>query len=352
MRALAILLLLCGVAVAEVRKVPPPARLVARPIEVGQWAAYHERIGGRDAGNVLLVAVNRAECGMQFLAVLHNDDAERRWIFCVDDQQRIVKATLDGKLVVLHEHVAELGALLTRVLPPAFSGTFTREDLLVPAAYFEGAERKDGNTTTWLHPDVPLGAVVRVKDGAREDELTGYGEGGSPAETSPSAPHHRRHPRVYIEPGIGTGIRSATPGSDHVDGFSDSTGIEETRSLDLVGWVVARDNRSSVASDTEQTAMVTALLGVRWHVFGRGYRDTLLGMPYVELGAGYAHIGVDEMPSGNGVAAGLRLGWEILNAGSWAFALQGEYLVDHTWGDVGGSHQLLDATVAIRLQLP
>lgn len=352
MRAVVVVVVLVSsLAFAEVRKVPPPAQLVARPIEVGQWAAYHERVGGRDAGNVMLLAVNRAECGVQFLAVLEGGDSVRRWIFCVDDEHRIVKATLDGKLVALRDHVDELGALLTRVLPPQFAGTFTREDVLVPAGYFEGVQRKDGKTITWLHPAVPLGAVVRVKDGEREDVLIAYGN-GVPIDEMPVVVRARHRRTTFFEAGIGTGYRSATPSADRVNGFSVATGVEATRMFDVMAWSTGFDNRSQVASDAAQTAMLDVLLAVRCHPFARRYSDSLVGAPYVDLGVGWAHVGTGDMPSGNGFAAGLRIGWELINAGPWALGVQGQYLIDRTFGDVAGSHHLVDGTIAVRLQLP
>jgi hypothetical protein len=332
-------------------RIPAPARLVAKPLEPGQWVSYRESVGGRAVGTVSLVAVNRAECGMQFLAEL-SGSRTKRWMFCVDDDHRLVKAALDGKLVVLSEHLDELGALLTRVLPPQFAGTFTREDVTVPAGTFEGTERKDGTTTTWLHPDVPLGAVVQVKQGDREDTLVAYGVGAPPHEPARQPKRRWHRTMMFYEFGLSSGYRSHTPRSDHLEGFSFSVGFRGTAHVEPVASISARDNRSEVASDGDQTATLTALVGARWYPFGRRATSLPAGLPYVEAGAGYAHIGRNDLPTGDGFAAGVRIGWEVAQGADWGFAFQGEYVVDHTFGDASGTHQLVDAQAAIRLQLP
>lgn len=347
-----VVLALSSPAFAEVRKVPPPAQLVAKPLAVGQWASYREVVGGRDIGTIDLLAINRAECGMQFLAVLRGHDTARRWIFCVDDDHRLVKATLDGNLVVLHEHVGELGALLTRVLPPAFAGAFVREDVLVPAAYFEGAQRKDGKTTTWLHPDVPLGGVVRVKDGEREDVLAGYGdEPPDEDEVGRTRPVRRGHLIQFYELAAGVAYRPHTTTSDELTGASFTFGLRGSEQIDPIVSMSARDNRSRVASDTDETVVGQIVGGVRWHPFGRRIDHQAIGFPYLDVAAGLESDQASGM-AGRGIAAVARVGWELTMTGDWAIAFQGGYVVDHTFGDVAGTHQLLDGTVAIRLQLP
>lgn len=309
--------------------IPVPTALVAKPLEVGQWVSYRELTKQGEVGTVLLVVVNRADCGMQFEAVLAGT-ATKRWIFCVDDDHRLVKAALDGKPVVLHEHLTELGALLTRVLPPQYVGELTREDVSVPAGTFEGAQRKAGATTTWLHPDVPLGGVVRVKQGDREDVLVAYGARGSTVDMPMpgDAARARRRP-TFMDIGAGlAGLSGMDAGrSGTADWGVVGLGFVFSRHFDGLVSVSGGDTSRSDGDPMLATKTIDVTFGPRWWP----YRETLgphrffdPASLFVQLTAGYSRI--DKTDSfgnediGNGLAMSAVVGWQAQLMRDWSVA--------------------------------
>lgn len=354
----ALVALLRSVAAADpAARIPAPAQLVAKPLEVGQWAVYREWDRKGEVGTVALAAVNRAACGMQFVAVLKGS-ATRQWIFCVDDAHNLVKAALDGKEVVLHEHTDELRALLTRVLPPQFAGQFTREDIVVPAGTFEGTERKDGATTTWLHPAVPLGAVVQVVAGDRKDVLLACGTGDTPIRTAIDTPPQRaRGVAKFLELGGGwAGLSGGDAGrSSTVDYFSASAGFVIRPHVDGVFAFGAGETTGDPMGTTKASDF---LVGARWwpyrETFGRhGLFDP--ASLFLQLTGGYARLETTDTVGnsvvGNGLAIAPAVGWQLQMMNDWAFS----YSVFDTAaihnGTVGFRNEF-GVTASIQLWLP
>lgn len=323
MRAVVVVVLaLSTLAAADtVAVIGQPERLVAKPLEVGQWVRYRERVGSTDVGTVMLMAVDRAACGMQFLAVLEGSQTQQ-WMFCVDDDHHLVKAALDGKLVVLRDHAVELDALLTRVLPPQFAGTFTREDITVPAGYFQGTQRKDGATTTWLHPEVPLGAVVRVKAGDREDVLVEYGTSGARTARARLVKRNRPDP-FYVDFAFGWGGLSGVGAgqSGRLDLFGATEGIVLSRSVDAM--ISFGDGRSNDADPTLETHTLTLTGGPRIWPFREklgAHRAFDPASLFVQATVGYARITTMDAV-GNGVAVSPAIGWQLQRMRDWATTL-------------------------------
>jgi len=326
MRAVVVAVVVCSsfAAADPATRIPAPATLVARPLEVGQWAAYREVTSAGEVGIVTLLAVNRAACGMQFSAVLHGS-ATKQWIFCVDDDHNLVKATLDGKEVVLHDHADELRALVTRVLLPGFVGEFTRDDVSVPAGTFEGCERKDGPTTTWLHPAVPLGAVVQVKAGDRKDVLIAYGT----ATTSMGMPGRgrpvRRPPPTFIDGALGVaGLSGVGPGrASTVDWSSATVGFWLGPHVDGVlvgggGDTGRAETDATLATKTLEIGAGARYWPFREHIGRHGLIDSQ--SLFFQLTAGYSRIGKMDAV-GNGLGVTPLVGWQLQTMRDWAVTL-------------------------------
>ena len=298
---------------------------VAKPLATGQWVEYRERVGGREVGTVTLLVGNRLACGTYFEAVLAGSGAQQTWLFCVDDDHHIVEATLDGKPVVVRDHAAALDALLTRVLPPRFTGTFVTEDVTVPAGVFSAALRKDGATTTWLHPEVPLGAVVRVVAGDREDVLIGFADSAAKTPTIVRASRSRTPPTpafVAFDVGLGRMFDVDRGRSSSGTLVSVTTGLFLTPHFDAVLAVDTAEADTTTAGMPVPRMVAVAggprLWPFRQHVRARGFFDP--GAFYVEATAGYSSItvtAVDGTSRRDGVGATAAAGWYYFRMRDW-----------------------------------
>ena len=319
------------VAVSSSVAAADPRGYVAKPLVTGQWVEYRERVGGHEVGTVSFLVGNRAACGQYFEATLAGPQVKHEWIFCVDDDHRIVEATLDDKPVAVKDHAAELDVLLTRVLPPQFVGAFVTEDVTVPAGKFYAALRKDGATTTWLHPAVPLGGVVRVQQGDREDVLVAVAD-AAPAKlpaiipASHGARGIRRPSSAFVDFGYGVSALSGvgTGRSSRLELVRGTLGFVAGARTDIVAAYAIGDTSVGETDPAMATKAITLGAGARLWPLGRtraprGYFDPR--SLFVQLTGGYARL-ENVGTVGNGGGASATGGWSFQLMHDWSYSLQ------------------------------
>lgn len=336
----------------QVPLVAAPTALTAKPLKAGQWVLYREHVGTRDAGLVLLAAMNEAPCGMWFAAALRGPDTTRSWQFCIAADGTIAKASLDGSRVDPAIHAAELEPLRTRVLPPRIAGRFVVEEAHVPAGHFAGALRIDGASTTWLHPEVPLGAVVQVRAGDREDTLLAYGDDVQDASIpTGSAGVHVSLPK-FLEVALGGGYLSGAGAteSDQLDTYALTAGIMVSRTSDIVVSTAIADSSRFVPSKDMADKSLAVTFGLRISPFraqGRG----LLGGLYLQATTGYARLERPMDVVGNGLELAPALGWQLVHGPGWGLAVEARDQLAIFNGNVG-FHQVAEVFATIQLWMP
>jgi len=257
--------------------------------------------------------------------------------------------------VSVSEHARELASLLTRVLPPSFAGRFVVDETHVPAGHFFGALRLDAGTRTWLHPAVPLGAVVRVRQGQREDVLVAYGDSAPNPASKLSARAARGitccRVQKFLELALGvghlTGVASGETGSTMVLGWSFGTLVSPT--IDFVVSGLGADSSQYSDSKNASSMLLTATGGVRVSPL-RLRRGVEAGL-YVQALAGYASLrkGEDDIV-GNGIAVVPAIGWQSLGGHDWSIGIQASDQLALLNRGVG-FRQGLDISIAIDLWL-
>ena len=324
---------------APVPLIAAPETLTMKPLKAGQWVLYREHVGGSDIGTVVLAATHQAACGMWFIAELRGSESTRTWQFCIGSDGRIANATLDGSRIDPAEHATELAPLRTRVLPPSIAGPSVRDEAHVPAGHFFGTLRIDGATTTWLHPAVPLGAVVRVRDGDREDVLLAYGETleSEPGPEKRQPPRRKRLP-IFYEAGLSHGSVSGLPAGvpDSINALRLTAGSRVADRLHLEGSLVLGTNLFSTRSAQTATSTIFWGAGLRWSPWRR---------EYLQLMAGYAGIG-----EASGLGLLLEGGFDVTHGTDWAFVVAGDVEGALAYG--GDGRDAFDVTFAIRLDAP
>jgi hypothetical protein len=327
----------------RIAQIAAPTTLRAKPLAVGQWVTYRERVGSDPVGSVHFEVIAEAACGTWIEALLVGRAPQRLWKFCIAPDHQIVKATLDGEPVSVAEYHDELEPLRTRVLPPLFDGQFVREDADVPAGHFAETLRLDQGTTTWLHPAVPLGAVVKVRAGAREDDLAAYGDRIpdhmwiSPVQTSTVG--GRARPAKIAELAIGNGWAPRT--APVVDGYTNvitaAIGFTLSPDVDVLGhFVVTMANSNSTMP---AATLVTGALTVRVHLPYGVYLQPEVGLASLQSGGGDSH---------NGPAIGGGVGWDAVRTRDGALGVE----VDYDYARIlDANRQMLGVTVHLRLEL-
>ena len=332
--------------------VGPPASLTPKPLAVGQWARYVEHDGAdRHAGEMTMVVAATAGCGTIVEVELRGHQASEGWAFCIDRSHQITLATLEGDPVdVDGAHHDEIEALRSRIVPPELPASAPREDITLPMGTFEQTVRVDrGATTTWLRPDVPFGAVVRVTSGARRDELVGYGD-APPSPAAGSAPHK---PFVYLEAGVQQGELTgvSAPQRSHLGGLRFTAGYRHG-AADVLFSISAVDNGEAVYP-MSSTSLRLFALGARWLPWrdapARRIGPDRSGV-FLQAVAGYSYLRPDRDTMQNGVGLALGAGMTMLRGIDWALVAQADYMFAAYFD--GDTRHLFAVSAGLRFALP
>jgi hypothetical protein len=186
-------------------QVAAPTALEPQPWRVGQWALYKTSQGG-DVGYEKDSVVAQTACGIWIERLVQSYEHRSLWKSCwasdpsagtraidriqvvvmqVDDRHPIVVDFRDGKNAQLRH---TLDGVLMRLLWKV-DANLPREDVDVPAGHFAQTARstttvsmgaKSFDFTAWVHPEVPLGGLVkgRASDGT-DALLLAYGQDGA-----------------------------------------------------------------------------------------------------------------------------------------------------------------------------
>ena len=240
-------------------------------------------------------------------------------------------------------HADELAALATRIVPPELVGSFTREDVAVPAGTFEQTLRiSNGESTTWIHTLVPFAGVVKIREGdGREDVLEDFGDSALELPNRfVDAAHlaRRRLPFVAFGFGFGRQSESLAIASGTSTSMLGLAGWHLTRSIDVIGQV----------SRLSESGLATSILGggVRWSPLRRSTSAGILFEPYVQGVVGYTTLEGQVYGQPSGVGAMASAGWLAGRGGDWGAAVQ----LDFLGATLGGRYEAI-GTVSLGLVL-
>jgi hypothetical protein len=327
--------------------VPTPARPVvtwpdvprAKRLAVGQWALYRER-DGDDVGYAQFAAMSEGSCGTWVRVVLFGRGEGRLWMLCVRAGGAIETAILDGSTVVDPEHpgthAADLTGFASRLAPPALDATAAADNVRVSAGTFEGALRTAGPaSTTWIHPAVPFGGVVRITAGpARTDELVAYGD-------HLPLPQPRPHSPWFFEGGVGIGWLSGTQSyeSSQTTVLSYDAGMRIAPAWDLVFGLTG----GTAESGDYRTTNLVVGGGVRI----RPLQNDL----YVRAIAGFARLWSEQWRNVNSFGIAAAVGYPIVRAHDWRLSAELGDDVSYFGGDVG-VRDALHAAAVLEVRAP
>jgi hypothetical protein len=308
----------------------------ATPLAVGQWALYRER-DGDDVSYARFEAVSTGACGTWVRVVLYGHGPGRLWMLCVRPSGAIETAILDGSIAVdpaqPGEHAGDLAGLASRLAPPALDGP--GEDVQTDAGTFAKAVHRG---TTWIHPAVPFGGVVRIAAGpAREDVLVAYGD-----HPPPPAPQRHR-PRLFLEGGGGIGWLSGTKDREpsRTDVLAYDAGMQMAPTWDFVFGL----SGGSTATDSYQIRNTHLVLG------GGVRIRPLAGDLYVRFIGGFARLWNEEFGNANSFGIAAAVGYPILRARDWRISAELGDEASFFGGDVG-MRDAVHATAVLELRLP
>jgi len=335
-----------------------PDVLRSQPLQVGQRATYVERDHGREVGRLYLAAFAVAECGTWVRAHVTNGRDWHTWMLCVRDdgtapRQQLARAMLDDgemhriDVANLGEHRAEIETLLSRIVPPALGGRYAREDVTVDAGRFRKTLRVDNaGASTWLHPAVPFGGVVKIVDGrGREDALYDLGYPGEHVEQDlVRAAERSRHEGTY-EIGYAYGWFSGTTRRSSGDGsglFVSAT-WPASQHIDLLLHATALDS-----SDLDLGGVG---LGARWSPLRRD-RGFATNQVFLQATLGYAQLddtsGAARNTLGRGGELAVGAGYSWMSRHDWTLTIN----LDHHLAYLNAGHGVTQSvSIGAGLQL-
>ena len=329
------------------RQVAAPTVLRSMALKVGQWASYQIRDHwNKTASTVQLVAVAAGDCGTWVRATVGEKHGARTWMLCIRDDGSTALASQVARALVddngnRHRvqvgspgtYVRELSQLVTEVVPPLLVGAYGREDAWVPAGHFEQTlVAKDDDATTWLHPDVPFGGIVRSDDGhGRETLLAGYGDAGECVEQAFLAvPRHSDRPHVFWELG---------GGGDWFAGTAHVAASDTSAWRFSGGFLVGRFAPLLAVGGSSDAATKTSSfgLGLRWH--------TGLAGLYLQGVAGHVTHDVMGTTMADALTWSTGVGWLPFAINNVGFGVE----VDHQLEWVNGGQELTQSASAMAI---
>jgi hypothetical protein len=345
-------------AVSATLRTEPPA------IEVGQWAAYERVVGGEHSIDRYRVVAHDG-CGWWFERVRATTERWERHLFCwrpPDPAWRraaapVPRAAHEALQVVIVAtdswayHVHDFQRRPSAPEREAFADLVTtlgnepwpdgdelpRDDLLVASGPLAQALRvttRDarGERVRWLHPEVPFGGTVKVRERGGRDEivLIDFGEGACGCGSgvadlantwSPAASHEPGvgAPRMHTGTFLGFGVQMGWLRDEQSIGFSQSLSLR--LGLQRRRFGVLLDVGAPMLGAEPVLSSLSA--GLRWMPYSS--RTSLLSRPrasalYVQAALGLSSRSRqvdDHWVSSHGVLVGAAVGLGGGHAVDW-----------------------------------
>jgi hypothetical protein len=350
------------------QEVPWPAKLRSREWKVGQWLLYKKTVGGLAFERVSVVAEDRCGSWIEWLTVSY--ERHERWLLClsknrlhvgtleVDGSRPVAVDFRDGRNPEVRRGLEERLWLLLE-MPRAEELSAGYENVDVPAGRFRNAIRNERpGVQRWVHPDVPLGSVIKVSsaDGSEQQVLLAYGDdvGAIGVPDLGSLYFHAARPEslplAAIWIGLGNGYLSGHGGAAGASGVAAESGaaLRIGRTIEVISEVATNSELES-SPDSMTTSSFHWLLGARWTPWRPSpaayRRPTDVRTGFVQASLGYSELrrvttDGDRGTAARGLGVGLSLGMLPMQGRDWSIGIKATDHLSIYSSDEGVRHDL------------